>query len=153
MAAGAIGLVSRERPRYDLIIGTVAGNAGHGCPVVAGIIRRIVSETNQRYPLCRCMTAFAVQRGNKVRCRLAGCGRSIMATLAKTGHVGMVKARALPRACVMAAATFCVGPQMRSALAGRGNAIVTAAAGTDCAAVVKDSAGPGAGVMAVATFR
>ena len=86
MTAGAIGLVCRERPCNDLVVGPVTVNTQYRCAVVTGIIRRVMPEQYQRCPGRRAMAAFTIQCGNEMGCRFAGCIRAVVAAQAKPGH-------------------------------------------------------------------
>ena len=72
MTACTIGLVRRERPCDDLVVGCVAVDAKYRCTVVAWIIGRIVPEQVQRRPDDCIMAAIAIEGCYKVGCRLAG---------------------------------------------------------------------------------
>lgn len=72
MATGTIGLVGREWPRDDLVVGSVAVDAKYRCAVVAWIIRRIVPEIDQWRPDSCIVAAVAIKGRHKVGRRFAG---------------------------------------------------------------------------------
>jgi hypothetical protein len=43
-------------------------NAQYCCSMITGIIRRVMSELNQRYPACRIVAAVTIQGCDKVCC-------------------------------------------------------------------------------------
>ncbi len=106
VAAGTIRLIRREWPGDHLIVGFVAVNAEYGRPMVTRVVGRVMSEPYQWYPLCRGVTAFTVQCGDKMCCALTRCRRSIVTAQTKAGDIGMVKTRALPPRRVMTTAAF-----------------------------------------------
>jgi len=148
MAAGTIRLIRRERPGDDLIVGSVTVNTKHRRPMVTRVVGRVMSEPYQWYPLCRGVTAFTVQCGDKMCCAFTGCCRAIVTTQAQAGNIGMVKSGALPPRRVMATAAFRRCLQMGCVFSGCGHAVVTTAAGADRAAVIESGAGPCGGVVA-----
>ena len=96
VTAGACRLVSGKSPEQRLRIIGVAIGTIEVATVLSGIVRRTVAKTVWQ-PGRGGMATAAVQAGLEMAVILAGCGGSVVTTLAVAGYTAVIEVGGLPR--------------------------------------------------------